>query len=736
MDDFWLEVIEDYVAECSELLEDMESQLLSSESMNQELANEMFRPLHSFKGSSASIGFNTITEVAHAAENLLSYFHKGQFASDDHKYVQFYLDFYDYMKSAFAKVHVDKNDHNCSEGSSEIVTAANALVTDIQAQLGTIAHSETTKASDDEKLEISLDDSSEMAAQTTSEVSEPRVIDQELADAFVAESGDCFSVIESKILFLTGSPNDREAIDEVFRQIHSFKGNCGIFGFSDLEKLSHKIESILEHIINGELTPERSIFDAILSLTDIFVAAIDSIEKGGNPSVDALDLYIELLDAFVPEDQKKENQNSPVTNLVGPTVVTPKESDSKKAAPSTVAPKRQDIRVDLKKLDQLNNLVGELVTVKTMVYEDLRSSSEWEQSEKTFRLLDRVTTDLQDISMGIRMVPVVGLFKKMVRTVHDISIKLDKKVKFEYFGEETEIDKTIIEKISDPLVHMIRNAVDHGIESAAQRKDSGKDPIGSVTLEARNEGGEIWIIIKDDGKGIDREAILAKAKSLGIVEGDGSDLSDQEVFSMVFLPSFSTAQKVTDISGRGVGMDVVKKNIEDIKGRIDISSTKGNGSTFIIKIPLTLAIIQGMMFQVGANNFVLPIEVISESVRVSEEDLSTPLGDCEMVKVRGEVLPILKLHQLYSLQANSMKSTDGILVVVEYKNSKIALLVDHLVGQRETVVKPIPNMFKSVKGISGCSILGDGGMSLILDVGTLVELSMSKKSVGERYAIQ
>lgn len=722
MDDFWLEVIDDYVAECSELLEDMEAQLLSSDGMNQELANEIFRPLHSFKGSSASIGFNTITEVAHSAENLLSYFHKGQYSSTDHKYVQFFLNFYDYMKSAFSKVYVDKNDRNCIEGSSEIITAANTLVACVQGEL----NEQVGIVVPADKIVIDLDPGpikNDLTPQ--SEDSEPELIDDELSAAFVAESRDCFGIVESKVLALASTPTDKEALEEAFRQIHSFKGNCGIFGFNDLETLGHKVESIFQNIISGSLPAERAVFNSILPLIDVFVDSVEQIEKSGSADIDSLDLYLELLSAF---DQ--DEVETPILENIAPpgpleNTITEKKS---KGTKKNVAPleKRQDIRVDLKKLDILNNLVGELVTVKTMVYEHLRMQSEWENSEKTFRLLDRVTTDLQDVSMGIRMVPVAGLFKKMVRTVHDISIKLDKKVNFEFTGEDTEIDKTIMEKISDPLVHMIRNAVDHGIESIDERAQSGKSDVGSVTLEARNEGGEIWIIIKDDGKGIDRSAILAKAQKLGIIDNDGSGLSDHDVFSMVFLPSFSTAKKVTDISGRGVGMDVVKKNIEAVKGKIDISSEKGKGSTFIIKIPLTLSIIQGMMFQVGQNNFVLPIEVISESVKVEVDDISYPLGEAEMVKVRGDVIPVLKLCDIYSLDSNAKKTVDGILVVIEHEQNKIALLVDNLVGQRETVVKPIPSIFKNIKGVSGCSILGDGGMSLILDVGSLVEFSSER----------
>lgn len=763
MDEFWNEVIEEYVSECTEMLEEMEHQLLSSENLDQKLAAELFRPLHSFKGSSASIGLATLAKVTHAAENLLSFFNKGNFQSSDRKYIQFFLFFSDYMKLSFDRVLIDKNDSNCSNGSDDIILLAQELINEIQHGAKEASASDHQNCQEKQKamdISIVLDATEEKGdispihsgnhplnenVPPHPEVQSPiinlkteiknvsNLLDSDLLNSFISETLELFTIVEQKLLSLINGHDDVDSLREVFRHLHSFKGNCGIFAFSDLEEIGHLLETILDGLIRGDIERNRNIFEVIISMLDVLQGALAQIQGGGDHHVEGIDLYKDMLNAFIPNSSNattdtdkapviSDKGSAPSAELKVASRQSSEVSATKNKSDESANIKRQDIRVDIKKLDVLNDLVGELVTVKTMVHENLRHQSEWEQSEKTFRLLDRIATDLQDVSMSIRMVPVGGLFKKMIRIVHDLSAKLGKRVDFSYIGEDTEIDKTIIEKIGDPLVHMIRNALDHGVESADQRIAAGKNPCGSIVLEAKNEGGEIWIVIRDDGKGINREAILKKAQSLNLLERAPENYSDQDVFSMIFLPSFSTAEKVTDVSGRGVGMDVVKKNIDEIKGRIEIESKLGHGTTFTIKIPLTLAIIQGMMVRVGKNSFILPIETVSESVVIEPSMLTHPMGSNEMVRIRDSVLPVLSLGKLFNLKSMIHETSDGVLILAEAHGKKLALLVDQLVGQREAVVKPIPNMFRHVKGISGCSIMGDGEMSLILDIGGLVEI--------------
>jgi two-component system chemotaxis sensor kinase CheA len=379
------------------------------------------------------------------------------------------------------------------------------------------------------------------------------------------------------------------------------------------------------------------------------------------------------------------------------------------------------IRVDLAKLDTLMNLVGELVIAETMVTRnpDLKGH-EFENLEKASHHLRRITTDLQDVAMSVRMVPLTGTFKKMVRLVHDTALKSGKRVDLRLKGEETEIDKTVIESIADPLVHIVRNAIDHGIEKPEVRRSMGKPPEGTVTIEARHESGEVWIIVSDDGQGLAREAILAKAIGKGLVEDDGSSLSDMDIYRLVFAPGFSTATEITELSGRGVGMDVVKQNIESINGRVDIRSTPGRGSSFIMRIPLTMAIIEGMLVRVGRSTYSVPLLSIREAFQPQAGQVTVTPDGIEVVRLREELIPVVRMHELYRLRGDCEELTDGIVIIVENDGTTAALFADEILGQQQTVVKGLSSYVGKPHGVSGCTILGDGSISLILDVATIL----------------
>ncbi|MBE9486426.1 MAG: chemotaxis protein CheA, partial [Chloroflexi bacterium] len=405
---------------------------------------------------------------------------------------------------------------------------------------------------------------------------------------------------------------------------------------------------------------------------------------------------------------------------------------AKPAARTKTPAKRQDIRVELGKLDSLINLIGELVIAENMLIHnpDLKGL-ELENFNKAGQHMSKLVRELQEMAMTIRMIPVSGLFRRMIRLVHDISVKAGKKVELELLGEETEIDKTVIETITDPLVHLLRNSLDHGLEPPEERLAAGKDEKGTVRLSARHEEGEVWVTVEDDGRGLNREKILEKAISKDLIEGDGSDLSDKVIYNMIFMPGFSTAAQVTDISGRGVGMDVVKRNLEKIKGKIDVTSTPGQGSKITLRIPLTLAIIDGMLVRVGTTTCILPTLSILEAFRPDMEQITlTPNGE-ELARVRENFFPIIRLHEILPKEPDSRKLPDGILIVLEYQNSRFCLFVDEIVGQQQTVIKGLSDFIGSVTGVSGCTILGDGGVSLILDVGGLVESAENKKIASE-----
>ncbi|MCA9504209.1 MAG: chemotaxis protein CheA [Myxococcales bacterium] len=378
------------------------------------------------------------------------------------------------------------------------------------------------------------------------------------------------------------------------------------------------------------------------------------------------------------------------------------------------------IRVDLERLDHLMDLVGELILAETMVtHSPDVEGLHLPRFEKAAVHLNRITRSLQDVAMSTRMIPIGATFRKMLRVVRDLARKQGKEVELELAGEETEIDKTVVEAIGDPLVHIVRNSVDHGIEMPDVRNAAGKPRMGRVRLEARHQGGEIWILIEDDGKGLDREAILAKAVSRGLIDEEAAqELRDPEIFRFVFEAGFSTASKVTDVSGRGVGMDVVRRNIENLGGKVEIASELGVGTQITIRLPLTLAIIEGMLVRVGDLVYTLPLLSIRESIPIETADVTRLNGGGEMVRVREGLIPMLRLHDYHGVEARAERLEDGIAIVVEDQEC-FCLFVDEVIGQRQTVIKGLPAYLGSLRGVSGCSILSDGDISLILDVSSI-----------------
>lgn len=378
------------------------------------------------------------------------------------------------------------------------------------------------------------------------------------------------------------------------------------------------------------------------------------------------------------------------------------------------------ISVNVSKMDMLMDLVGELVIAEAMVTQNPElQGMKLDKFYKSARQLRKITSELQDTVMSIRMVPLSATFHKMNRVVRDMVRKLDKKAELEIIGEQTEVDKNIIESISDPLMHLIRNAVDHGIESAHERSVKGKSVVGKICLEAKSAGGDVLIIIQDDGGGLNKEKILRKAVERGLLEKEDSCLTDSQIYAFILQPGFSTNDTVTEFSGRGVGMDVVVKNIEKVGGTISVDSVEGKGTTMTIRIPLTLAIIDGMNVKVGDAIYTIPIIAIKESFRLKDQNLIKDTDNNEMIMIRGECHPILRLYERFQVEKAVMDLREGIMVMIEADGKGICLFADSLIGQQQVVVKALPAYIKKTKGIAGCTLLGDGGVSLILDVAGL-----------------
>jgi len=404
-----------------------------------------------------------------------------------------------------------------------------------------------------------------------------------------------------------------------------------------------------------------------------------------------------------------------------------KVGEHRKAQTGGVGGENSSIRVGIDKVDDIINMVGELVITQSMLSqlgEDF-DMSRVEKLRDGLSELERNTRELQESVMRIRMLPISFAFNRFPRMVRDMSQKLDKKIELKLSGEQTELDKSVMEKIGDPLVHLVRNSLDHGIELPEKRRSVGKNETGTVHLNAYHQGGNIVIEINDDGAGLNKERILAKAIEHGLLE-EGEVLPDDKIFGLIFEPGFSTAEQVSDVSGRGVGMDVVKRNIAALGGRIEIVSTWGEGTTITIRLPLTLAILDGQLVQVGKEIFIAPLVSIIESLQVDKKMINSIAGQAELYKLRDEYIPIIRVYEVFGIETEHTALKDGLLVVVEGHGQKAALLVDDLLGQQQVVIKSLESNFKRVEGLSGATILGDGTVALIVDVSGLISLSQSR----------
>jgi len=570
------------------------------------------------------------------------------------------------------------------------------------------------------------------------EPEESAVIPQEdvsLVIDFIAEGREHIESAEAGLLELESKPHDSEVINQIFRAFHTIKGMAGFLNLAEIGSLAHSAENLLDLARKGELLLAGAntdvVFESIDMLKKMFVELRESVESG--KPVPAQKLLPQLLAKL-----KASAEGQAIADSLGTPQAREKDrkldeiletqSDSPTKDVSAKAKTHSDdekIKVSTTRLDNLINMAGELVIAQLMVAEEVNTNLtvEHELGRKVAHQ-SKIVRELQELSMSMRMVPIQGVFQKMARLVRDLSRKAGKTINFTTLGEETELDRSIVDKIADPLVHMVRNSVDHGIESPQERAKTGKGPAGQIKLRAFHQAGDIVIEIEDDGKGLDKERILKKAIDNGVVKKE-QELNDEEIFKLIFHAGLSTAQKVTNISGRGVGMDVVRKNIESLRGKVDISSTPGKGAIFTIRLPLTLAIIDGQVVKVGADRYIIPINSIVRSLRPTARQLSSVQNRGEMAMVRGELLPLVRLYRLFDAVPTTEDPTASSLVIVEENGRRCCLLVDELLNQQQVVIKSLGDGLGTVKGVSGGAIMGDGRVSLILDIPGLIELAQN-----------
>ena len=570
----------------------------------------------------------------------------------------------------------------------------------------------------------------------------PDDADLSLLGDFIAESRDSMAGAEAALLELEANPEDIEAINTVFRAFHTVKGTAAFMGLDKLADFAHHAESLLSRVRDRELPYTQAVANLSLRSNDVlgeFLVAVETSVQLHEPitlpsdyaflmhdllNVDAVLAGVETRVAAAPAS------SATVAAFVAPGAAAPAATAAIDAAPRAqpargAAKNDSDlsVRVRTDRLDRLIDMVGELVIAQSMIAADpaVAASGQHDLVKKVSQA-GKIMRELQDLSMSMRMVPMKSTFQKLTRLVRDVALKAGKVVELVTDGEETELDRNMVDAIADPLVHMVRNAVDHGVEGPEDRLRAGKPRAGRVKLAAFQQGGSVIVELRDDGRGLNRDRILAKALEKGLVSPNHT-LTDSEINALIFAPGFSTAETVTDISGRGVGMDVVRRNIESIRGRIDIQSVLGQGTVFQIRLPLTLAVTDGMLVRVAEERYIVPLTSISLSFRPEPDMLSTIPPNGEVVMLRGEVLPVLRLHQMFNIPNAITNPCEAILMIVGDGEHRVALLVDQLLGQQQVVAKALGDGVGEIPGISGGAILSDGRVGLIIDVARMTSLA-------------
>ncbi len=706
------DMLDMYLFENGQLLEQLQDTVLDqkdADCFDEDSINEIFRTMHTIKGSSGIMMFDNITAVSHKLEDVFFYLRESHPDNVPHlELVEHVLHVEDFISNEMEKI---RNGDPVDGDSSDIIAELDVFLNKIKGVEGAPAkgakEQPVNKSEEPKQFYI--------APVATSDSHFYRIYitfysDTEMANIHAYKTVYALKEIAEDLLYtpeniISDESSSEVIIKEGFRMLLQTQADP-----AEIRAIVSEGYSV-EKVDVTECTPEE--------YTHGFSGGSGEIQIDLESSVETIEARAE---GGAVQGTEKKTEIAP-----GDFVIKSKEPGKQKklAKDKPKQEKASFISVNVSKMNQLMELIGELVISESVVLQssDLKVPGlNLDNFNKAAAQLSKISTDLQNVIMSMRMVPLTNTFQKMNRIVFDVSRKLGKDIEFEMVGDSTEVDKNIIEHISDPLMHLVRNAVDHGIETNDEREASGKTTKGKVTLSAKTEAGKVWITVEDNGTGLNRDKILAKAKKQGILDPGRPDssYSDKEVYQFITLPGFSTNEQVTEYSGRGVGMDVVVRNIQEIGGMLDIESTPGEGSIMSLKIPLTLAIIDGIVMETAGSSFVMESGVIKEFVRVREDMMiHEPDGD-EYIMIRGECFSVIRLGQWYGLSGYQEAVEDGMMVIIEADDKKIALFVDTLVGKQEIVVKPIPSYIKKVKGLTGCTQLGDGSIALILDPGGLL----------------
>ncbi|MCF8106191.1 MAG: chemotaxis protein CheA [Desulfohalobiaceae bacterium] len=722
------EIMDEYLAQQEAVLSEMEDLTLSYERQpDTQILKELKRLLHTAKGEAGVIGLNHVEKVCHQVEDYIQ-------EGEERLEADLLLEFKDWFELTVTAIR----------NRSQIPEADNLLeaLRENSGQAGKTRQAKSRGKDEQDKPEP------DPAGEEQAELLAPVPIeDPEITADFISETYEHFELSNENLVTLENDPENEEAIASIFRAFHTIKGTTSFLGLTPISVLAHKAENLLDEVRKKRLNFEGLVVDSTFNALDLLKKMTQNLEEALNsgeefvPDPELPSVFVQLKKAISGESHRPAHQKpaadlrpeSSEAGTFSEDCPEPETGDDAFGDPPGKAngtqsqsgkTVKQTMKIDADRIDLLLETIGELVIVESIVSQEAsRQQGETRDLERNLGQLTKITRSLQDMGMSMRLIPIDTTFRKMGRLVRDLAKKSGKKIELGMEGRETELDKGMVEKLGDPLVHMIRNAVDHGIEhTTEERRAAGKDPTGRIVLKAYHQGGNIHIDIMDDGRGLDREAIASKALERGIISS-AENLSDEEIFTLIFEPGFSTAKQITDVSGRGVGMDVVKSNIESMRGNIRISSTKGRGSTFTLILPLTMAIIDGMIVRVGSERYILPLLSIIESFQPTKEMITTVSGKGETIPFRNRLLPLFRLADLFKIADAHTDPAKALVVVIEDSGRQFALLVDELLGQNQTVIKNLGQGLKDVEGIAGASIMPDGTPGLIIDVNGLVKLA-------------
>ncbi len=682
MDDFsGNSMLDVFIYETTQNIEQLEAAILASEkagSFAPETVNEIFRVMHTIKGSSTVMMYNNISSLTHVIEDLFYFIREDKPENMDCELLSdLVLECVDFIKLEMEKV---KNSDSLDGDPTDLIENIKDFLSSIKGE----PQNTNTPMKTKKEVEHQYCSAIDIKGKNTEQ--------------------KCY---EAVIYFEKGC--EMENI-RAFNIVHNLKDIVANFKYFPEQIIENpdSVQIIREQGFRITLISDKSIKE----LHDFFtsIAFVRNLE------------VTVLLDSQTSEqdcvDQESAIQESPI-KLAKLQAEDLGHVENRSSHQSIIS-------VDVMKLDKMMDLMGEMVIAEAMVTQNPELQAlKLNSFNKAARQLHKITSEMQDMVMSIRMVPLAATFHKMHRIVRDMSRKLNKEVGLMLIGENTEVDKNIIEHISDPLMHLVRNAVDHGIENPDERTTAGKQKLGQVILEAKNAGSDVLLAVSDDGKGLSKEKILKKARENGLLSKPENEMTDKEIYNLIFLPGFSTNDNVTEFSGRGVGMDVVVKNLEAVGGSVSIDSIEGSGTVTTMKIPLTLAIIDGMNIRVGGAKYTLPTTSIMETFQVKENDIIKDPNGYEMIMVRGECYPIVRIHEIFAVETEITDLTKGIMLMIEQDDKRICVFADELLGQQQVVVKALPSYMKNIRkveGLAGCTLLGDGSISLILNIGGLISM--------------